>query len=141
MKKIVIILITLLLTNPLFAKMITGKSELDRIGMYLSTYYIRNSSFPSNIEQLKQMPYFTDTDIRTRLDDDETMYDMFIKFVDSNSISFVLIDGDSRLQLNIEVDSVQNFVFLENDEAYKTYQRDLQGNVLETKPYKLYLGK
>ena len=112
MKKIaIVILIIFLVTNPLFAKIITGKHELYVIGLYLSTYYMRNSSFPSDIEQLKQMPYFTETDIRARLDDDETRYNMFIESVDSRSISFVLIDGTCRLQLNLDVDTVQNFVF------------------------------
>lgn len=141
MKKIAIILIVFFLTNTLFAKTITGKHELYVIGLYLSTYYTRNSSFPSDIEQLKQMPYLTDTDIRMRIDSDETRYDMFIESVDSHSISFVLIDGSSRLQLNLDVDTVQNFVFLENGEVYEILQRDSQGNIIEKEPYKVYLGE
>ncbi|MBO4440268.1 MAG: hypothetical protein J5798_13085 [Spirochaetaceae bacterium] len=142
MKKIaIVILIIFLVTNPLFAKIITGKHELYVIGLYLSTYYMRNSSFPSDIEQLKQMPYFTETDIRARLDDDETRYNMFIESVDSRSISFVLIDGTCRLQLNLDVDTVQNFVFLENGEVYEIFQRDSQENIIEKEPYEVYLGE
>ena len=87
------------------------------------------------------MPYLTDTDIRMRIDSDETRYDMFIESVDSHSISFVLLDGSSRLQLNLDVDTVQNFVFLENGEVYEILQRDSQGNIIEKEPYKVYLGE
>lgn len=138
MKKILILLFTIILANPLFAKKITAKEELDMIGMYLSTYYIRNSSFPMNIEQLKQMHYFTETDVRIRLDSDERRYNMFIESACCNRISFVLVDGNSRLQLNLEVDDVQIFIFLENSEVYKTYQRDLEGNIIESEPYDTY---
>ena len=87
------------------------------------------------------MPYFTETDIRARLDDDETRYNMFIESVDSRSISFVLIDETCRLQLNLDVDTVQNFVFLENGEVYEIFQRDSQGNIIEKEPYEVYLGE
>lgn len=117
----------------LYARESTPLSELQMIGNFISKYYERNSIFPSTLDELKKMPYFTNDDIEKRLNDLQNRFELYISGAGVSWISINLVDDKIIYTLRYEIGNGENFYFYANEKLISTYHRGFLSENKEVK--------
>ena len=102
-KKNILLVLLLINTFSIYSREITPYDELQIIGNYISTYYIRYSELPKNFSELEKMPYFTENDIERRIRRIKNNYNLNLKIYTPNEI-WVFMENNEEKILNNEED-------------------------------------
>lgn len=127
MKRFVCIMILINIFSCINARESSPLSELEMIGNYIFHFYKNNSKLPASIEELKAMPYSTDTDVRIRLTAVEKQYNLYISDLEKTWISVVLENDNANYSLKLEINDDAKFFFYKGSELIQSYQKNSNG--------------
>ena len=113
--------------NSCFSREATPMDELEILGNYFSTFYKRNLRFPNTLNELKTMTYFTNSDVRKRIDAIEKSYHLSFQLINSSKIQIMICEGKITYVLEYEIG--ENEIFSYYKDGYLIRQYDsLQKN-------------
>ena len=131
-KKILFFLLFMIITSIFYSRESTPYDELQIIGNYISTYFIRYKVLPESFSELEKMPYFTEDDIKKRIRVIKSNYNLNLKISSPNEIWIFMEMNEEKYKMKIFFGLVQEYDIFENDKLIYKYNKDSNGNLILT---------
>lgn len=129
-KKIFYILILLFISFTVDARSIQESECLDELGRLAGEYYLHFKSVPDSLSEMKSFNLFKDSSAIRRIEFYEELFPIEFEKESSQIIRISVEKNQTKYTLLYFIDTFQNFSFFENQMPVRTYQRDLNGNIL-----------
>ena len=131
-KNILFFLLFMIITSIFYSRESTPYDELQIIGNYISTYFIRYKVLPESFSELEKMPYFTEDDIKKRIRVIKSNYNLNLKISSPNEIWIFMEMNEEKYKMKIFFGLVQEYDIFENDKLIYKYNKDSNGNLILT---------
>ena len=131
-KKIIFFLLFIIITSIFYSRESTPYDELQIIGNYISTYFIRYKVLPESFSELEKMPYFTEDDIKKRIRVIKSNYNLNLKISNPNEIWIFMEMNEEKYKMKIFFGLVQEYDIFKNDKLIYKYNKDSNGNLILT---------
>lgn len=128
-KKNILLVLLLINTFSIYSREITPYDELQIIGNYISTYYIRYGELPKNFSELEKMPYFTENDIERRIRRIKNNYNLNLKIYTPNEIWVFMENNEEKYKMKILFGLIQEYNIFKNNNLVYNYQKDKNGKL------------
>ena len=122
----------MIITSIFYSRESTPYDELQIIGNYISTYFIRYKVLPESFSELEKMPYFTEDDIKKRIRVIKSNYNLNLKISSPNEIWIFMEMNEEKYKMKIFFGLVQEYDIFENDKLIYKYNKDSNGNLILT---------
>ena len=116
-------------TFSIYSREITPYDELQIIGNYISTYYIRYGELPKNFSELEKMPYFTENDIERRIRRIKNNYNLNLKIYTPNEIWVFMENNEEKYKMKILFGLIQEYNIFKNNDLVYNYKKDKNGKL------------
>ena len=131
-KKIIFFLLFMIITSIFYSRESTPYDELQIIGNYISTYFIRYKVLPESFSELEKMSYFTEDDIKKRIRVIKSNYNLNLKISNPNEIWIFMEMNEEKYKMKIFFGLVQEYDIFKNDKLIYKYNKDSNGNLILT---------
>lgn len=131
-KKIIFFLLFIIITSIFYSRESTPYDELQIIGNYISTYFIRYKVLPESFSELEKMSYFTEDDIKKRIRVIKSNYNLNLKISNPNEIWIFMEMNEEKYKMKIFFGLVQEYDIFKNDKLIYKYNKDSNGNLILT---------
>lgn len=131
-KKIIFFLLFMIITSIFYSRECTPYDELQIIGNYISTYFIRYKVLPESFSELEKMPYFTEDDIKKRIRVIKSNYNLNLKISSPNEIWIFMEMNEEKYKMKIFFGLVQEYDIYKSDKLIYKYNKDSNGNLILT---------
>lgn len=128
-KKNILLVLLLINTFSIYSREITPYDELQIIGNYISTYYIRYGELPKNFSELEKMPYFTENDIERRIRRIKNNYNLNLKIYTPNEIWVFMENNEEKYKMKILFGLIQEYNIFKNNDLVYNYKKDKNGKL------------
>lgn len=129
-KKIFYILILLFISFTVDARSIQESECLDELGCLAGEYYLHFKTVPDSLSEMKSFKLYKDSSAIRRIEFYEELFSIKFEKDSSRMLRISVEKNQTNYILLYSIDTNQNFSFFENQIPVRTYQRDLNGNIL-----------
>lgn len=137
-KKIIFFVLLMINVFFIYARESTPYDELQMIGNYISTYYMRYKVLPESFSELEKMSYFTNDDIGKRIRGIKKNYKLDIKIYDTNNVLVSMRRNEEKYRLEIFFGPIHEYNIFNNNNLVYKYQKDPNGDlILEDNTYEV----